>query len=173
MAHRKGVLDRLLIAICTREALLLLAVGLLAASIPVMLEQAIFVRAFWSAVPTEAQTDEIERIVDSLAGVLVAVGVFIESRAVIRGKVATGSESSELHERLDEVAELNGMGLLMVGLALEIGTAVVGMPTRFLDPRGIEQYVIAGCLLSNLLGAWILIDFIKDYLATYFGRLAD
>ena len=165
------LLERFFLTLCAREMLILLGLAVILAAIPVLLEQGHFLRTFWGALPGHDEVEEMERLIDGLAGVLVAGGVFLESRETLR-KMALhhAAETTNLQLQLNEVAHHNGMGLLLVGLFMEIGTALVGMPTRVVDVRGAEKYVFAVCCVLTVAALVILLDFLKDYVRTYFGR---
>lgn len=161
------VLNRIFLLITSREVLLLLAIALALLSVPMILEQWRFVREYD---PTLTHMlHEVEGIVDGLAGILVAAGVFIESRDTIR-KLASESHAEEVDKielRLNEVAHQNGIGILIVGLLMEIGTLLIGLPARVLDAKRFERGIFATCGVLSVLAVIILYDFIKDYVLTY------
>lgn len=144
-----------------------LFVGLLLAFITgaMLIEQVRFVTVYASS--PEAHK-EAEGIVDGLAGVLVAAGVFLESRDTLR-KMACGAEgmANTVDARLNEVATQNGMGILIVGLLMEIGTLLIGLPPRVLDVHGLERAIFGTCAALSLVTLLILYDFLKDYVLTY------
>lgn len=167
------VLARLFLVITSREMFVVLGVVLAALSIPMIMEQWRFVRDY-APVMTHETIEEIEGIVDGLAGILVAAGVFIESRDTIR-KMASPEHSppkeSKVEARLNEVAHQNGMGILLVGLLMEIGTLLIGLPRRVIDTKAFEKQIFMFCTAMSILAVVILYDFIKDYLMTY--RMKD
>lgn len=162
------LLERLFLFLCAREILILFGLLALAASVPVVIEQVHFLRVHWSSRPGSEALEELEHLIDGLAGVLVAGGVFLESRETLR-KMALHhkEETSPMQQRLNEVAHHNGMGLLLVGLFMEIGTALTAMPARLIDVSGVEKYIFAVCLAFTLVAAVILADLVKDFLRTY------
>lgn len=111
---------------------------------------------------------EMEGIVDGLAGILVAAGVFMETRDTIR-KMATPDQYHEtpLEHRLNEVAHQNGAGILLTGLLMEIGTLLIGLPNRVMNTKRFEREIYVACLVCTVLTLIILYDFVKDYLLTY------
>jgi len=162
------VLSRIFLVITSREVFLVLALVLAALSVPMILEQWRFVRHY-EPVAHEA-LHEMEGIVDGLAGILVAAGVFIESRDTIR-RMATGEKHDApvdaVEARLNEVAHQNGIGILIVGLLMEIGTLLIGLPARVIDAKRFERGIFATCAVLSCLALLILYDFVKDYLLTY------
>lgn len=166
------MLQRFFMLICTRELLILLAFAVAAAAVPVIIGEWTFLRGHGPHDPEAVE--DLERLIDGIAGVLVAAGVFLESRETLR-KMAlhhTG-ETDPLQLRLNEVAHHNGMGLLLVGLFMEIGTALVGLPERFVNMRAAEGPVFAGCLVLTVIALAIIFDFVKDYVRTYWSRFSD
>lgn len=162
------VLNRIFLLITSREVFLVLAIGLAFLSVPMILEQWRFVREY-GAVGQQDMLHEVEGIVDGLAGILVAAGVFIESRDTIRKMAAESHAADEdkIELRLNEVAHQNGIGILIVGLLMEIGTLLIGLPSRVIDAKRFERGIFATCAVLSMLAVVILYDFIKDYLLTY------
>lgn len=174
------VLARIFLVITSREVLLALGVVLAALCVPLILEQWRFVRSY-SPQASHELLREMEGIVDGLAGILVAAGVFLESRDTIRRMaVPDGANAAHVprdsHDpiatdlvdaRLNEVAHQNGMGILLVGLLMEIGTLLIGLPARVIDAKRFERAIFAGCLVLSALAVVILYDFVKDYVLTY------
>jgi hypothetical protein len=146
--------------ITSRELFLLLGLGLAVITAVMLVEQVRFVRDF-----AGGDAKEAEGIVDGLAGVLVAAGVFLEGREILR-KMGGASEDT-VEARLNEVAAQNGMGILIVGLLREISTLLIGLPPRVLDTRGYVRPIFGACALLSVLTLAILYDFVKDYALTY------
>lgn len=160
------MLARLFLAITSREMLILLGVGLAALSMPMIAEQWRFVRSYDPAMNHET-LHEIEGIVDGLAGILVAAGVFLESRDTIRKMASPNYKETPVEARLNEVAHQNGMGILLVGLLMEIGTLLIGLPRRVIDTKSYEKHIFVFCTVLSVLALVILYDLIKDYVLTY------
>lgn len=162
------VLNRIFLLITSREVFLLLAIGLAFLSVPMIIEQWRFVREYRPDLDHYV-LHEVEGIVDGLAGILVAAGVFIESRDTIRkmAKESHAEEEDKIELRLNEVAHQNGIGILIVGLLMEIGTLLIGLPPRVIDAKRLERGIFATCAVLSMLAVVILYDFIKDYLLTY------
>jgi hypothetical protein len=60
------------------------------------------------------------------------------------------------------------MGILLMGLFVEIGSQVMEMPSRVINTDGIEVYILAICLFLSYIAIIIQLDFIKDFGKTYF-----
>jgi hypothetical protein len=162
------LLDRFFLFIVSREMGIVLGVGICIAMIPMLLEQFHFLRTGWETRPTHEQIEEIERLVDGLAGILVAGGVFFESRETLRNMALRKKEELDATQvALNQVAHHNGMGMLLVGLFMEIGTALTGLPKRVFDISGLERGIFAICFALSLGALIIMFDFVKDFARTY------
>ena len=149
----------------TREVFVLIGVGLALLTGSMLVEQLRFVRDFAS---DPAMLHEAEGIVDGLAGVLVAAGVFLESRDTVRRiAYATPPPMDTVEARISEIAAQNGMGVLMVGLLMEVGTLLIGLPRRVVDTSGFERTIFGACALLSVVTLVILYDFLVDALLTY------
>jgi hypothetical protein len=149
----------------TRAVLLALGLALALLAGAMLLEQWRFVRDFQGG---EAAVREAEGIVDGLAGLLVAAGVFLESRDAVRAIAHPGGAPSDTVEaRVSEVCAQNGMGVLLVGLLMEVGTLLIGLPKRVLDTHGLERAIFGACAALTALTLLILYDFVKDVALTY------
>lgn len=111
--------------------------------------------------------DQMSDTLNSVAGVLVALGVLMESRITIQ-KMTKSTDSFYINEHLNEIAEHNGMGLLLIGLFMEIVTLMIYVPNQLIDTSGIELYLFYSCFLFLVLSMLVEFDLIKDYLKTYF-----
>jgi hypothetical protein len=160
------VLARLFLAITSREMFIALGVFLGVLSVPMMMEQWRFIREYKPGM-THEMLHEMEGIIDGLAGILVAAGVFMESRDTIRKMAMTDYRETTVEHRLNEVAHQNGAGILMIGLLMEIGTLLIGLPRRVLNTQRFEREIYVACLICTGLSLIILYDFVKDYLLTY------
>lgn len=149
----------------TRGLFVLIGVGLALLTGAMLVEQIRFVRDFSNDL---ALLHEAEGIVDGLAGVLVAAGVFLESRDTLR-RIAfpTAPPMDTVEARISEISAQNGMGILLVGLLMEVGTLLIGLPRRVLDTHGVERLVFGACALLSVVTLVILYDFIVDALLTY------
>jgi hypothetical protein len=143
---------------------------LFVSSIPMIAEQWYFLQTYWSIEPTDAALDEVEELIDGLAGILVAAGVFFEERETIRKINAHKEETNPSEIYLNEVAHHNGMGILLLGLFMEIGTQAIRLPERLISiNHTIEKYIFAACFLMSVISLVIIFDFLKDYLKTFFA----
>ena len=164
------LLDRFFLFIVSREMGIVLGIGVLIAMVPMLLEQLAFLRTGWATHPTHDQLQEMEGLVDGLAGILVAGGVFLESRETLRNMALRKKEEEDPTQlALNQVAHHNGMGLLLVGLFMEIGTALTGLPKRVFDFSGLERGIFGVCFALSLGAAIIMVDFVKDFARTYLG----
>lgn len=115
-----------------------------------------------------ALNEQMNDTLNGVAGILVALGVLMESRIVIMKMIKNEITSTEEH--INEIAEHNGMGLLLIGLFMEIITLMIDVPDNLIDTRGIEIYLFYACFVFIAISMMIEIDLIKDYLKTYFKK---
>jgi hypothetical protein len=149
----------------TRGVLFALGLGLALLTGSMLVEQWRFVRDFQG---DEAAVREAEGIVDGLAGVLVAAGVFLESRDAVRAiAYPAGAPSDTIEARVSEVCAQNGMGILLVGLLMEVATLLVGLPKRVLDTHGLERAIFGACAALSAVTLLVLYDFVKDLALTF------
>jgi hypothetical protein len=161
-------LDRFFLFIVSREMGIVLGVGICIAMVPMLLEQLYALRTGWATHPGHDALKEMEGVIDGLAGILVAGGVFFESRETLRNMALRKKEEVDPTQlRLNEVAHHNGMGLLLVGLFAEIGTALTGLPKRVIDISGLERGIFGVCFALSLGAFIIMLDFVKDFALTY------
>ncbi|MES2558860.1 MAG: hypothetical protein V4590_03925 [Bacteroidota bacterium] len=161
-------LNHFFLFITSRELLILMGLIIIGTSVPMFIEQFLFIKHCWGTIPQDALIGEMEELIDGLAGILVAAGVFFEERETIR-KLATRKE--ETHSRQlyhNEIAHHNGMGILLIGLFMEIGSQVLEMPQRVINTDGIEMHIITLCFILSIFAFVILLDFVKDFIKTYF-----
>jgi hypothetical protein len=59
--------------------------------------------------------------------------------------------------------------MLLVGLFMEIGTALTGLPKRVFDLSGLERGIFAVCFALSIGALIIMLDFVKDFAKTYRG----
>lgn len=169
-----NLLNRLFLLLTSRPVLIGFALAMALGAIPIINAQWHFLQGFWNTPVTDEVLEEMESIIDGVGGILVAGGVFLEERETLRkmahrvGEKVADEEVSHTQEYLNEIAHQNGMGLLLVGLFMEIGTLLVKMPSKLLDTNQNEKYIFAVCLLLTGVSLFILADFLKDYIKTYF-----
>lgn len=114
----------------------------------------------------ETEIDQMSETLNGIAGVLVAIGVLLEERETIQ-KMAN-IEITEIDTHLNEVAHHNGLGLLLLGLFMEIITLLIEAPKSIINTGGLEIYLFGFCFLLVVLSMLIEIDFIKDYTKSFF-----
>jgi hypothetical protein len=112
--------------------------------------------------------EDMSETLNGIAGTLVAMGVLLEERE-------TMLKMGKLKERpvdvyLNEVAHHNGLGLLLIGLFMEIVTLLIGSPKTIVNTIGIEIYLFVFCFLLVVLSMIVEIDFLKDYTKSYFKK---
>jgi hypothetical protein len=112
--------------------------------------------------------DQMSDTLNSVAGLLVALGVLMECRITIQKMTKT--VNNELEEYLNEIAEHNGMGLLLIGLFMEIATLIIYVPNTLIDTSGIEIYLFYSCFLFIIISMLVELDLIKDYFISYFKQ---
>lgn len=113
--------------------------------------------------------DQMSDTLNSVAGVLVAIGVLMECRATIQ-KITKKDSTTHLEEHLNEIAEHNGIGLLLLGLFMEIATALIYVPNKLIDTSGVELYLFYSCFFFIIISMAVEFDLIKDYIKTYFWK---
>ena len=165
-------MNRAFLLFTCREMMILFAGLIFVISIPMVLEQFFILWEYWSAPPTDKMIAETENLIDGFAGVMVAVGVYMEEREAIREIALREAENVPLQHYLNEISLHNGMGILMMGLFMEVGTLVLEMPERLVNTDGIEKHIFGICLTLSVLSLIILLDFVKDYIFTYFKKQA-
>jgi hypothetical protein len=118
---------------------------------------------------SEMNQDEIDgmnEILDGIAGIFVAIGVLMEERETILKISGSSPKPNDIF--LNEVAHHNGMGLLLIGLFMELISLMIESPKNIVNTSGIEKYLYILGFLIILFAGLIKIDFIKDYAKTYF-----
>lgn len=114
--------------------------------------------------------DQMSDTLNSVAGMLVALGVLMEVRATIHKMTKYKAKNEPLEEYLNEVAEHNGIGLLLIGLFMEIVTLLIYVPNKLIDTTGIEIYLFYSCFVFIVISMLVELDLIKDYFKTYFYK---
>ncbi len=124
-----------------------------------------FLHGYTSDVDPELH-EQMNDTLNGIAGVLVALGVLLESRIIIQQMTKI---TLQLHDgHLNEVAEHNGLGLLLIGLFMEIITFLIDIPSSIFDSSGLEIYLFYTCFGFIALSMIVELDFIKDYIKSYF-----
>lgn len=114
--------------------------------------------------------DQMSDTLNSVAGVLVALGVLMESRVTIQKMIKSKIKNEHLEEYINEIAEHNGMGLLLLGLFMEIVTLMIYVPNKLIDTSGVELYLFYSCFFFLIISMLVELDLIKDYIKTYFWK---
>ncbi len=162
------LLNQFFLFLIAREILILLGIVILATCTPLAWEQGYLIRKHWDIIPTGHDLEEMEDLVDALGGVFVAAGVFLESREALRNLALFQKEETDsLQLYMNDIAHHNGMGILLVGLFMEIGTAIMKIPERLINTDGAEKYVFSVCLVLSIAGLYIVFDFVKDFIISY------
>lgn len=130
-----------------------------------------FVIDNWNGSPSMDSIGEIQELIDGYGGILVAAGVFFEERETLRhlskNKNVPHEDNSKLQNYLNLIAHHNGMGILLMGLFIEIGSQILEMPSRVVNTDGIEVYILALCMVLCYFAVIIMLDFVKDFGKTY------
>ena len=113
--------------------------------------------------------EEVNKTLNGIAGILVALGVVMECRKTIMEMI--DKPITQMQEYLNEVAEYNGIGLLIIGLFMEIATAAIETPNAILNTKGIEVYLFWLCFGLIAIAMVVEIDFIKDYIKSFFIKV--
>ena len=114
--------------------------------------------------------DQMSDTLNSVAGVLVALGGLMECRMTIQKMTKIKIKDEGLQEYLNEVAEHNGIGLLLLGLFMEIVTLMIYVPNKLIDTTGIELYLFYSCFFFLFVSMLVELDLMKDYFKTYFWK---
>ena len=117
---------------------------------------------------SEQEIDQMSETLNGIAGVLVAIGVLLEERETIQKMANISTRPIDTH--LNEVAHHNGLGLLLIGLFMEIITLLIEAPKTIINTSGVEIYLFGFCFLLVIFSMLIEIDFIKDYTKSYFKK---
>jgi hypothetical protein len=62
------------------------------------------------------------------------------------------------------------MGLLLLGLFMEIVTLMIYVPNKLIDTSGVELYLFYSCFFFLIISMLVELDLIKDYIKTYFWK---
>ncbi len=112
--------------------------------------------------------DKVNITINSIGIVLISMGVLMESRETITKMTKT--KITPLQEHLNDVSEYCGMGLLLIGLFIEIFTVIIEVPNDLINTVGIENYLYSACVFFILIGAIIEFAFIKDFIKSFFNK---
>lgn len=110
--------------------------------------------------------DEINLTLEALGGVLVGLGVLMECRHIILRSM--GKEFTPLQLYLNEISEHCGVGVLIIGLTIEVLTVVMIVPTEVINMTGWEIYIYSANILLVVCACIINFIFIKECGKTFF-----
>lgn len=130
----------------------------------------IFLHDFYGVIPTDTQMDHIEELLSFYANLMVTIGVYLETREILQKQTNNLKADDKVNHFLNEVAETNGSGLLIIGLILECLSYTLIVPNSYIDTSGIEWYIILTCFISILLIIPIATDLVVDYIKSYFTK---
>ena|SRR6185312_7451517 len=117
---------------------------------------------------SEQEIDQMSETLNGIAGVLVAIGVLLEERETIQKMAKINARP--IDEYLNEVAHHNGLGLLLIGLFMEIITLLIEAPKTIINTGGFEIYLFGFCFLLVIFSMLIEIDLVKDYTKSFFKK---
>jgi hypothetical protein len=115
--------------------------------------------------------EDLEAMITTLngiAGMFVALGVLYEERETILH--IAKAKPIYFDGYLNTVAHENGLGLLVIGLFMEILTVSLEIPNKILDTSNVEYGMLVACCLMVLGAIAIQFDLAKDYIKTYFKK---
>ena len=118
---------------------------------------------------SEQEVDQMSETLNGIAGVLVAIGVLMEERETIQKMAKLNVRPVD--EYLNEIAHHNGLGLLLIGLFMEIITLLIEAPKTIINTSGFEIYLFGFCFLLVIFSMLVEIDFVKDYIKSYFKQM--
>ena len=110
--------------------------------------------------------DEVTKTLNGIATMFVALGVLLEERETILRM--SKAELIDNDPYLNCVAHENGLGLLLLGLFMEILTILIEVPNSICNTDHIEKWLFLGTVGLVILSCLIMMDLIKDYVKTYF-----
>ncbi len=113
--------------------------------------------------------EDLEAMITSLNGIggtLVAFGVVLEERGTLVSMSNYKEKSFDPY--INEISHHNGLGLLIIGLFIEIITLILDIPNEIIDSKGIEVYLFGLSLVLIVISLLVKADLIKDIIKTYF-----
>lgn len=110
--------------------------------------------------------DEITKTLNGIATMFVALGVLLEERETILKMSKAKLIDNDPY--LNCVAHENGLGLLLLGLFMEISTILIEVPNKICNTDHIEKWLFLGTVGMVILSILIMLDLVKDYVKTYF-----
>lgn len=123
-----------------------------------------------SIIHHSGHTDEgVIKAMDGIATFFVLFGVVMEERETILQKIAKVLPKPVDHY-LNEVAHEDGLGLLCLGLVIELANIAIETPNEILDTSGVDYVLVMISFTMILLSIIIQFDLFKDYIKTYFKK---
>ena len=123
-----------------------------------------------SIIHHSGHTDEgVIKAMDGIATFFVLFGVVMEERETILQKIAKVLPKPVDHY-LNEVAHEDGLGLLCLGLVIELANIAIETPNEILDTRSVDFGLIIVSITMIALSIVIQFDLFKDYIKTYFKK---
>ena len=117
---------------------------------------------------TPADLEAMLKTLNGIAGMFVALGVLYEERETILH--ISKAKPKQRDTYLNIVAHEDGLGLLVIGLFMEILTISIEIPNKILDTSRVEYGLLVTCSLFVLFAMTIQFDLTKDYIKTYFKK---
>lgn len=104
-----------------------------------------------------------------IAIMLMALGVLMGLRAEMMkmGEINV----NVLQGYLNDVANRFGVGLLIIGLFMEIITILILLPNAVINTSGVELFLYSVAVFINCVSIFIGLNFMRQYLATYFKKI--
>ena len=126
---------------------------------------------FPSIINYNGHTDEgVLKAMDGIATFFVLFGVVMEERETILQKIAKVIPKPIDHY-LNEVAHEDGLGLLCLGLVIELVNIAIETPNEILDTRSVDFALILVSMFMIGLSIIIQFDLFKDFIKTYFTKV--
>lgn len=130
----------------------------------------IIMHIYPSIINYSGHADEgVLKAMDGIATFFVLFGVVMEERETILQKIAKVLPKPVDHY-LNEVAHEDGLGLLCLGLVVEMLNIAIETPNSILDTRSVDYGLIIVSMIMIGLSIIIQFDLFKDYVKTYFKK---
>jgi len=168
----KNLLSKFFIVISCREMMLLICIMMLITLLSLVAELTHFDFNYWKTNPSLAEIGEMQELIDGYGIILVATGMFFEERETIINLSHKHNqkikEPTSIQNYVNLIKHHNGMGILLTGLFVEIGSQIMEMPSMIINTDCIAVSILAICLFLSFIAIISHLDFIKDFGKTYF-----
>lgn len=156
--------------ISSRPALMIMLTVVMFVSVPIMLSIVDFLTLYWGADPPQNKIIELQETTDGIATIFVMLGVFLESRETLFNIVNKhlGSTQEALEHKLNKLSINYGVGFLINGLLMEIGTAYLNIPDHIINSNGHEKGVFIFCFIMSMFCMYSLFSLFNKYIQSYF-----